>query len=73
MAPETMGSTLPNTDQPRIPHSEYHYIFRRGSSLRHVQGVPEVSYSHTGEACASGPAPRSKTDFGVVNVGAGQK
>ena len=24
-APETMRSTLPNTDQPRIPHSEYHY------------------------------------------------
>ena len=24
-APEPMRSTLPNTDQPRIPHSEYHY------------------------------------------------
>ena len=23
-APEPMRSTLPNTDQPRIPHSEYH-------------------------------------------------
>ena len=22
---EPMRSTLPNTDQPRIPHSEYHY------------------------------------------------
>ena len=24
-APEPMRSMLPNTDQPRIPHSEYHY------------------------------------------------
>ena len=24
-APEPMRSTLPNTDQPRIPLSEYHY------------------------------------------------
>ena len=24
-APEPMRSTLPNTDQPRIPHSEHHY------------------------------------------------
>ena len=24
-APEPMRSTLPNTDQPRIPHSEYHH------------------------------------------------
>ena len=22
-----MRSTLPNTNQPRIPHSEYHYIY----------------------------------------------
>ena len=28
-APEPMRSTLPNTDQPRIPHSEYHYNWRR--------------------------------------------
>ena len=29
-APEPMRSTLPNTDQPRIPHSEYHYGVRMG-------------------------------------------
>ena len=27
--PEPMRSTPPNTDQPCIPHSEYHYIWRR--------------------------------------------
>ena len=25
-SPEPMRNTLPNNDQPRIPHSEYHYI-----------------------------------------------
>ena len=24
--PEPMMSTLPDTDQPRIPHSDYHYV-----------------------------------------------
>ena len=28
---EPMRSTLPNTDQPRIPHSEYHYNGQRKS------------------------------------------
>ena len=34
-APEPMRSTLPNTDQPRIPHSEYHCNWRR----RRTEGV----------------------------------
>ena len=33
-APEPMRITLLNTDQPRIPHSEYHYNWRRRSGER---------------------------------------
>ena len=41
-APEPMRSTLPNTDQPRIPHSEYHYNWRRRSSERVDLGLRDV-------------------------------
>ena len=33
-APEPLRSTFPNTDQPRIPHSEYHYTRSKAPKLR---------------------------------------
>ena len=37
-----MRSTLPNTDQPRIPHSEYHCNWRRRSSERFDLGLRDL-------------------------------
>ena len=39
---EPIRSTLPNTDQPRIPHSEYHYSWRRRSSERVDLGLRDL-------------------------------
>ena len=44
-APEPMRSTLPNTDQPRIPHSEYYYTARRSSAYGTRIAVVTGSYS----------------------------
>ena len=41
-APEPMRSTLPNTDQQCIPHSEYHYNWRRRSSERVDLGLRDL-------------------------------
>ena len=37
-----MRSTLPNTDQPRIPHSDYHHNWRRRSSERVDLGLRDL-------------------------------
>ena len=42
MPPEPMRSTLPNTGQPRIPHSEYHCNWRRRSSERVDLGLRDL-------------------------------
>ena len=34
-----MTGTLPNTDQPRIPHSEYRDIWRRRQDLNYLRGT----------------------------------
>ena len=50
-APEPMRSTLPNTDQPRIPHSEYHYTCLKQSVLYYqcvLRAWYELNQSGTG-------------------------
>ena len=39
---ESMRNTLPNTDQPRIPHSEHHYIWCRRSSELSTSGLRDL-------------------------------
>ena len=49
-APEPMRSTLPNTDQPRIPHSEYHHTIhpqedekKKKKMARVIPGAPRLA------------------------------
>ena len=55
-APEPMRSTLPNTDQPRIPHSDNHYNHRAAVLVFlgvSVGGGNDLAHLHviTGRQC----------------------
>ena len=69
-----MRSTLPNTDQPCIPLSEYHYIWRRrqerGGGRRSRCNIFQMVGTDGGDDAGAGGSGQEK---GCLVVGSGLK